>query len=129
MEAPARRLRVLYIDHCRHCTDTFGQLFRLLGHEARFARDGIETLEIGSGFRPDVVILAVNLLGRPDAYQLARLIRDYAWGEGVALVGITDSGREIDERLREAGFDHCLARPIDVRDLNALLNRSRATSE
>ena len=128
MEAPARRLRVLYIDHCRHCTGTFGQLFQLLGHEARIAHDGVETLEIGSGFRPDVVIPAVNLLGQ-DAYQLARLIRGHAWGEGVALIGITGSGREIDERLRGAGFDHCLARPVDVRALNALLDQSRATSE
>ena len=71
MEAPARRLRVLQIDHCRHCTDTFGRLFKLLGHEARIAHDGVEALEIGSGFRPNVVILAVNLLGQ-DAYQLVR---------------------------------------------------------
>ena len=128
MEAPARRLRVRYIDPCRHCTDTFDQLFKRRGHEARIAHDGVETLEIGSGFRPDVVIPAVNLLGQ-DAYQLARLIRDHAWGEGVALIGITGSGREIDERLRGAGFDHCLARPVDVRALNALLDQSRATSE
>jgi len=45
------------------------------------------------------------------------------------LIGITGSGREIDERLREASFDPCLARPVEVRDLNALLDQSRATSE
>ena len=116
MEAPARRLRVLHIDHCRHCTDTFGRIFKLLGHEARIAHDGVEALEIGSGFRPNVVILAINLLGQ-DAYQLARLIRDHARGEGVTLIGIT------------AGFDHHLARPVDVRVLSALLDQSRATSE
>jgi DNA-binding response OmpR family regulator len=128
MEAPARRLRVRYIDPCRHCTDTFDQLFKRRGHEARIAHDGVETLEIGSEFRPDIVVLAVNRLGQ-DAYQLARLIRDHAWGEGVALIGITGSGREIDERLRGAGFDHCLARPVDVRALTALLDQTRATSE
>ncbi len=90
MEVLARRLRVLYIDHCRHCTHTLGQFLKLLGHEARIAQAGVEALEIGSGFRPDVVILAVNLLGQ-DAYQRARLIRDQAWGEGVALIDITGS--------------------------------------
>jgi two-component system CheB/CheR fusion protein len=73
--------------------------------------------------RPEVVLLDI---GMPDAdgYEVARRLR--AELDGTVLVALTGFGESRHrERSREAGFDHHLTKPVDVRDLEKLLSRVR----
>jgi DNA-binding response OmpR family regulator len=120
---PARRQRILILEHCNHCTETLSLLVRLLGHEVRTARNGDEAIEVGDEFRPELVLLHTGLPGQ-DGYEVARRIRDRAWGKGVVLIALTGAGARIDgRRFQEAGFDHHLPKPIDVEGLVGLIGR------
>ena len=66
-------------------------------------------------FRPDVALLDI---GMPRAERLrgARRIREQPWGRNMVLVAITGWGQEEDKRrATEAGFDHHLTKPVDLR--------------
>ena len=78
---------------------------------------------MGDEFRPELVLLHTSLLGQ-DGYEVARRIRDRAWGKSVVLIALTGAGGQIDERrFRDVGFDHHLPKPIDVEALVALIGR------
>jgi DNA-binding response OmpR family regulator len=121
MSDPAPRLRVLIVDHCYHCATTLSHLVRLLGHGVRTARNGNEAIEVGDEFRPELVLLYSRLLGQ-DGYEVARRIRDRAWGKGVVLIALTGAGEQVDERrFQEACFDHHLPKPIDIEALIGMI--------
>ena len=93
------------------------------GHDVRAAYAGREALKVAEAFHPEVVLLD---LGMPElsGYELARKIRDEAWGKCSTLIAITGWGRERDRQLtREAGFDHHLIKPFDAVTLAELLER------
>ena len=124
MNAAVRRLRILIVDDRLECARTLGRVVTMLGHDARTARDGVEGVEAASEFRPDVVLMDIGLPGM-DGYEAARHLRDQPWGEGITLVALTAFGRGIDgRRFEEAGFDHHLAKPVDVDALVTLVGRS-----
>jgi DNA-binding response OmpR family regulator len=119
----ARKLRILILEHCNECSAALPHLTKMLGHEVRTGRNGAEAIEVGTEFRPDVVILHIRMFGQ-DGYEVARRIRDQSWGTGVILIALTGAGEVIDERrFRGAGFDHHLTKPIDVGALVGLIGR------
>jgi CheY-like chemotaxis protein len=70
---------------------------------------------------PDVALLDIGLPAM-DGYELARRLREKpAWGE-VRLIAVTGYGQSSDrKRSLEAGFDHHLVKPVDIRQLTGLL--------
>ena len=128
MATSARRLRILIVDDRVECARTLGRVVTLLGHDTRTAYDGAGGVEAASEFRPDVVLMDLDM---PilDGFDAARRIRDRSLGEQITLVALTPCGGEIDEpRLRGAGFDHHLAKPVDVEALVTLIGRSQPPS-
>ena len=78
---------------------------------------------------PDVVLLD---LGMPDmdGYEVAGRLRETSLPGRVAIVALTGWGQDEDrQRVRDAGFDHHLVKPVDLASLQTLLTslaRSRA---
>lgn len=123
METSARRLRILIVDDCGHCSTTLDRVIKMLGHEARPAPNGAVAVDVGTEFRPDVVLVDIGL-PETDGYEVARRIRDQPWGTDVMLVALTAFGQGIDERrFHEAGFDHLFAKPVDADALIKLIGR------
>jgi DNA-binding response OmpR family regulator len=53
---------------------------------------------------------------------VARRLRDISHPDRVTLVALTGWGQDEDRRrVREAGFDHHLVKPVDLASLQALL--------
>ena len=128
MDEAAGRYRILIVDYCRHCSTTLSHLVRLLGCEVRTAHNGAEAVQTSTEFRPDLVIIEIGLLGQ-DGYEVARHIRDQPWSTGIRMIAMTAAGRKVDERrLRGAGFDHHLAKPIDVQALLSIIGQPRPQS-
>jgi DNA-binding response OmpR family regulator len=123
MSDPAPRLRILIVEHCSHCTEMLFDLVRLLGHDVRTAPNGNEAIEVGDEFRPELVLLHTRP-SRQDGYEVARRIRDRAWGKGVVLIARTSAGGQVDERrFQEAGFDHHLPWPVDIEALIGMIGQ------
>jgi CheY-like chemotaxis protein len=101
--------------------EILADLLRLQGHEVRTAFDGPAALAAARTFHPDVVLLDIGLPGL-NGYEVARRLRHLPEAQGTLLVAITGYGREVDRRRgREAGFQHHLIKPVDLRSLERLL--------
>jgi CheY-like chemotaxis protein len=102
-------------------------LVGLRGHETAVAHDGPEALTMLAAFTPHLVICDIGLPGL-DGYEIARRVRavETARGGGrTALVSLTGWGSDEDKhRSLEAGFDLHLTKPIDPKEVEALLDRT-----
>jgi len=111
-------LAVLLVDDHPDGGDSLAELLRLLGYEVRLARSGAEAMAVVGSFVPDVAILD---LGLPDGdgYQLAaRLVA--ALARRPRLIALTGYGN-VEEKVRTAGFDHYLLKPVEPAVLAHLL--------
>src|SRR5262245_835990 len=120
---PAAARRILVVDDQPDSTDSLAMFLRLRGHEVQTAHDGPGALEEIARGRPEVVFLDLGLPGM-SGYDVARQIRAQADTRDLRLVAITGYGTEADRvKIRAAGFDVHLAKPVDPQALDALLAR------
>jgi CheY-like chemotaxis protein len=120
---PAAPRRILIVDDNIDAADTLAQLLEMMGHEVRTAYDGQTGVEVARAFRPGVVLCDIGMPNL-NGYDTARSIRAEAWGKDALLVALT--GRSLDDDHRssvDAGFDHHLAKPLDMTTLLMLLGR------
>jgi two-component system, chemotaxis family, CheB/CheR fusion protein len=123
-----QRRRVLIVDDNRDAATSLALLLRRAGHEIRTAFDGLEAVEVGNTFRPDVVLLDIGL-PKLNGYDVARTMRLQAWGAAAILVALTGWGQDEDRRRSaEAGFDAHIVKPIDLAVLNEILSTSHGAS-
>jgi CheY-like chemotaxis protein len=120
-EPPLPLLRILVVDDNVDSAESWGTLLGLLGHEIRIAHDGPSALEASRGFRPDVVLQDIGMPGM-NGYEVARRMRKDPATAGAMLVAITGYGRDEDRRdAHDAGFDHHLTKPADLRAVDDLM--------
>ena len=116
--APAR---VLVIEDNHDAAESLRMLLEILGHEVRVAFNGAEGLKLALRWTPDVVLSDIGL-PELDGYEVARRLRKEPGFRDILLVAITGYNGEDDRRRsKEAGFDHHLAKPADVRELQRVL--------
>jgi CheY-like chemotaxis protein len=102
---------------------SLGMLLRLMGHETRVVHDGLQAVEVAESFRPDVVILDLDM-PRLDGYEAARRIRQQSWAKDVLLVALTGWGHEADRaRSAEAGFHRHCVKPVEADTLRELVGQ------
>jgi DNA-binding response OmpR family regulator len=122
LTTPPRALRVLIID-ANPAAGATAHLVRLWGHEVCVTSEPTSALVIAEGFRPDVVVLDLDL---PDlaGYALARQLCPQATPAGILLVAISGAADPAHQRLAgEAGIPFRLLKPVDPSVLAELLAR------
>ena len=93
------------------------------GFRVHVAVDGAEALERAQSYRPEVVILDIGLPGM-DGYEVARKMREMV--PSARLVALTGWAAEDNaHRVREAGFDHYMLKPVQLAELQRLLASPR----
>jgi two-component system, chemotaxis family, CheB/CheR fusion protein len=114
-------MRILVVDDCEDTVETLCILLRLWGHEVRAAHDGSEALAMAGAYKPDVILLDI-LLPRQNGYQVARQLRQLPEISGALLVAVTGYAQSEDfAKSREAGFDRQLVKPVQLDELQRLL--------
>jgi DNA-binding response OmpR family regulator len=113
-------MRILIVDDSQDTARMMRVLLKGKGYETRTAFDGSESLEQARKFRPDVVLLDLNL---PDmsGTDVAEELRETEGFEETAIVAI--SGRGADNL--SPAFDGHFLKPLDHDALDAFLSRSR----
>jgi two-component system OmpR family response regulator len=121
------RLRILIADDDRDTTLMLAALLREEGDEVHVALRGDEVLDVVRLFRPDAVILDVNMPGM-SGYGIAREIRDRYGNLSPLLVAMSGVWTSSADRAagKELGFDHYLVKPSDPAHLLALLEPLRS---
>ncbi|WP_075358509.1 response regulator [Caballeronia sordidicola] len=114
-------MKVLFVDDQRDLADMMADLASGFGHETQCAYDGATALERTSHEAFDVVILDISLPDL-DGEELCRLIRKGRSKEAqvIALTGHRDLGKRADLSV----FDSRFLKPITVRQLRGILDRS-----
>lgn len=115
--------RVLVIDDNTDAADAMVAMLELLGHAACAAYDGEQGLSAAEAFRPDLVLLDLNMPGL-DGFGVVRRLRT-RFGDALTIAALTGYGRQGDRRTTlETGFDAHLTKPVGVEQLQALLART-----
>jgi CheY-like chemotaxis protein len=115
--------RILVVDDNRDSAETLARLLESHGNTTETAFDGLEALEVGTEFCPDVVLLDIGL-PKLNGYDTARRIREQPWGRDVALVALTGWGKDEDRtRSKQAGFDSHMVKPVEFEKLTEILDR------
>ena len=94
-------------------------LLRREGYDVRTAADADEALVVLRTFKPRLILMDIQLPGM-DGLQLTRQIKADPEHPGVIIVGLTAYAMKgDDQRVRAAGCDGYIAKPIDTRELPA----------
>ena len=118
------RFRILVADDNLDAAESLGLMLRLMGHDVRTVRDGLQAVEEAAAFRPDLALLDIGMPGL-SGYDAARRIREQRWGQEIVLVALTGWGQEEDKRKAlEAGFDQHFTKPVNPDELIVLIKRA-----
>jgi len=113
--------RILIVDDNVEAALTLAELLTLEGHETHVAHDGPSAVDAARRLCPDVAILDIGLPGF-DGFEVARRLRAEPELKGLLLVALSGWVQPDDRaRSREAGFDHHLAKPVQLKDLERVL--------
>jgi len=117
--------RILIVDDNVEAALTLAELLALDGHETHVAHDGPSAVEAARRLSPDVAILDIGLPGF-DGFEVARRLRAEPELRRLLLVALSGWVQPDDRaRSREAGFDHHLAKPVQLRSLELVLLEAR----
>ena len=102
------------------------------GYAVETASDARDALAKVASFRPHLILMDIQLPGM-DGLDLARLLRDDPATESVVILALTAYAMKGDEdRVRLAGCDGYVTKPIDTRTLPSIVAghlRRRASPE
>ena len=124
--APERALwarRALVVDDNRDAADTMAMMLEMLGLEVQRLYDPQAVEDVVAGFGPELVFLDVGMPGR-SGHDVARALRAASGGERLVLVAVTGWGQPEDrQRTAQAGFDHHLVKPPELRSIQDICTR------
>jgi len=116
----ARPRQILIVDDNVDNATGMAVLLRSAGHTVNAAHEGLGAVELVERLSPEVVLLDIGLPGL-DGYEVARRIRA-RFGSRPTLIAVSGYAQESDRRRsREAGFDHHLAKPVNMSELLELI--------
>lgn len=108
--------RILIVDDEPNIVVSLEFLMRQKGYETQVARDGEEALAAVESFRPDLVLLDVNM-PRRDGFEVCQKLRADGWTE-LKIVMLTAKGRDIEiEKGLALGADAYVTKPFSTREL------------
>lgn len=111
--------RIMVVDDERDVGDSLADLLQEDGHDVLPVKSGSAALDAVRTFAPEVVLLDLGL-PEMDGYAVARKLRDDHGNQEMLLIAVTGYQNDV-ARLKQAGFDHHLIKPLNMRKLSALL--------
>jgi CheY-like chemotaxis protein len=112
---------VLIADDNRDNADSMAMMLDLLGFATTVVYDGDDAIRVASELHPRVAILDIGM-PRLNGDEVARRLRREDWGRTMVLIALSGWGRDDDrQKTADAGFDHHLVKPLDLRALSAVL--------
>lgn len=120
-QVPASRaMRILVVDDQVDSADMLAELLTGLGHQTLAVNDGPAALAAIGPFQPAVVLLDLGL-PELDGYEVAQRLRAEHTDMQLLLIAVTGYQSDVN-RLRQAGFDHHLIKPVSLQKVAAILS-------
>ncbi len=114
---PVPRRRVLVIDDDEVLLDVMKQVLGAAGYDVEVARHGFLASYLVAHCRPDAIVLDIVMPGL-DGYEVLSLLRRRPEARRVPVIACTAlQGADAETRMRAAGFDAVVRKPVDFRVL------------
>jgi CheY-like chemotaxis protein len=121
--------RILVVDDNVQAAETLAIILRHWGHDVRVTFDGAAGLAAVAEYRPDVVILDIEM-PTMSGVEVARQLRGLPDHDAVTLISLT--GHDVLSLLGPRSpklFDHTLSKPLNMNALERLLARLATTPQ
>jgi CheY-like chemotaxis protein len=106
--------RILVVDDNADAAAALARILKLSGHTVEIVHDGAAALAAARRLRPELIFLDIGLPGM-DGFQIAESLTREPGLERMKVIAVTGSASEDDRRrLRDAGVDYYLVKPVDV---------------
>ena len=92
------------------------------GYHVIEAADGMEAIEALKSEFPDLILMDIGL-PLMDGITAAKNIRKFKEGSNVPIIAVTIHAKNLYEKVKEAGMDDVLAKPVDFKTLETVLNQ------
>ena len=113
-------MRVLIADDDVDGGATLGVLFECAGWDVRVVRGGSEAVTLGRDFRPDFVILDINMPGM-DGFEAADRMRQEVCAKAAVYVAYTALNADaMAGRMKTSSFDEYLQKPVEFARFEAI---------
>lgn len=107
--------RILIVDDSLDNLRLTQLLLECEGYEVRMAEDAEQALGVLQGYRPELILMDIQLPGM-DGLELTRRLRTMPELAGVVIIALTAYAMPGDEaNALEAGCDGYISKPIDTR--------------
>ncbi len=113
--------RILVVEDEEELAMLLAGILEASGHQTLVVHDGPKALAAVRSFGPEVVLLDLGLPNM-DGYEIAARIRQEHPDERILLIAATGYQRN-EARLKQAGFDEHLIKPLDMQRLATLIAR------
>ncbi len=117
----AKVRRIVIADDNEDAAESLAQYLELDGHRVSLAYDGEAALKMIAESLPEVAFVDIGM-PKVNGYDVARRIRESAWGKSIHLVALTGFGQDSDRQLAsEAGFNTHLVKPVSPDRITEIL--------
>jgi CheY-like chemotaxis protein len=117
------------IDDNRLSADSLAQWLGLLNYETRIMLGPLSAIESLAGRLPDVIFLDIHMQGM-DGVEVCRYIRRDPRVAAVPIIGMSsDTQSSLVERVRLAGANGFLCKPIEFEALEGVLRATEKLNE
>ena len=124
--------RILLVEDNDLNRKLFGDVLKAGGHDVMPIADGSQALEAMRRFGPDLVIMDIQLPNISGLDLIAQIRRDPALKAVPVLAVTAYAGKGDEEKIRDAGADNYLAKPVSIgpfmQAVNALLAPAASTT-
>ncbi|MEI6315205.1 MAG: response regulator [Syntrophus sp. (in: bacteria)] len=91
------------------------------GYEIIEAENGQEGIDMAKKYKPDLILMDIQMPVM-DGFTAVKIIRSDPDTKNIKMIAVTSFAMSGDkERIKEAGFDHYISKPIDTRELPDLV--------
>jgi two-component system chemotaxis sensor kinase CheA len=110
---PAPRRRVLVVGDDEDLLDLLRGALEAAGYDVEVARQGFLAAPLAARSRPDAILVDLLMPGL-DGYEVLSLLRRQPSARRVPVLALTSlGGADADARMRAAGFDAVVRKPVD----------------
>ena len=125
---PSVGVRILVVDDSVDGAEMLAFALSAKGYRTQVAFDPLSALQVAATFCPTVAFVDIGLPVM-NGYELAARLRDLPGLHGIRLCAVTGYGQESDrQKSRDAGFAHHFVKPLDLDQIDSVLNGGAADS-
>lgn len=122
---PCEPRHVLVIEDNVDAAESTRALLEMWGHTAAVAGSGAEGVEAALRDPPDLVLCDLSLNGEMNGYDVCRALRAAPTTASSRIIAVTGHSLDSDkQRVRDAGFDQHLIKPVDPNILAQIVDAS-----